>query len=181
MIDQGTDGLSRGLWLAPERRVAGINQRLFDSVPYTTNLGEWVRQTLGLASLSHLSYSSPTALDEIYDQATLWTPPPECGRQVISAYLQKWVQSPYNTHGVFLIPRILQRQWGRVARYVKEVGVYLPSSLPLCCRYESHLPFVLLHVPPHVLTLRRDRMELPPRAQPSGWHRHQAEAVRGLS
>ena len=34
MIIQGTDGLSRGLWLAPERRPEGINQTLFEPVPY---------------------------------------------------------------------------------------------------------------------------------------------------
>jgi hypothetical protein len=183
MIDQGTDGLSRGLWLAPERRVAGINQRLFDPVPYTAALGDWVCHTLHLPpqDLQHLSYECPTATDRIYNSITIWTPPPECARQVIGGYLRKWVQDPAHAHGIFLIPRILQRQWGRVARYVVEVGVYLPHALPPQCCYESHLPFVLLHIPPHKLTLRRDRMELPARSQPQGWHKHQAEAVRGLS
>jgi hypothetical protein len=183
MIDQGTDGLSRGLWLAPERRVDGINQRLFDAVPYTAALGKWVRRTLGLPiqTLSHQDYEDPTAMNHIYNRITIWTPPPECARQVIAAYLRKWVQAPENAHGIFLIPRILQRQWGRVARYVLEVGIFLTGSLPDYCRFDSHLPFVLLHIPPHRLTLRRDRMELPPRTQPQGWHKHQAEAVRGLS
>ncbi|HEY9814960.1 MAG TPA: hypothetical protein V6D20_04030, partial [Candidatus Obscuribacterales bacterium] len=35
MITQGTDGLSRGLWLAPSRRSPTINQELFLPVPYT--------------------------------------------------------------------------------------------------------------------------------------------------
>lgn len=183
MIDQGTDGLSRGLWLAPERRVAGINQRLFDSVPYTPALGRWACQELGLPAQVpyHCSYEHPESLGVIYDRVTVWTPPPECGRQVIAHYLRLWVQAPEASHGIFLIPRILQRQWGRVARYVVEKGVYLPGALPDSCRYTSHLPFVLLHIPPHTLSLRRDRMELPPRAQPKGWHKSQAETVRGLS
>jgi hypothetical protein len=120
-------------------------------------------------------------MEEIYNRITIWAPPPECGRQVIGAYLRKWVQDPANTQGIFLIPRILQRQWGRVARYVTEVGIYLSGALPDSCRFASHLPFVLLHIPPHRLALRRDRMELPARAQPPGWHRYQAEEVRGLS
>jgi hypothetical protein len=183
MIDQGTDGLSRGLYLAPERRVGGINQGLFQPVPYTTALGDWVCQTLQLPPqyLHHLSYECPTAMDHVYNRVTIWTPPPECARQVIGAYLRKWVQDPAHAHGIFLIPRILQRQWGRIARYVKEVGVYFSNALPPQCCFDSHLPFVLLHIPPHRLTLRRDRMELDARSQPRGWHKHQAEAVRGLS
>jgi hypothetical protein len=183
MIDQGTDGLSRGLWLAPERRVESINQRLFEAVPYTTALGSWACQTLGIPAhdLQHRSYDSPNSMEDIHRRVTIWTPPPECGRQVIAAYLRKWVQEPEHAHGIFLIPRILQRQWGRVARYVKEAGIYLTGALPENCRFDSHLPFVLLHIPPHRLALRRDRMELPPRTKPQGWHKHQAEQVRGLS
>ena len=41
MIEQGTDGLSRGLWHATERRHEGINQVLFEAVPYTPSLGIW--------------------------------------------------------------------------------------------------------------------------------------------
>lgn len=184
MIEQGTDGLSRGLWLAPERRVGGINQHLFDAVPYTEALGKWVRETLELPphqSLDHRDFTCPGSFENIYRRVTIWTPPPECARQVLAGYLRKWVQDPEHTHGIFLIPRILQRQWGRVARYVVEVGIYLTGSLPIYCRFHSHLPFVLLHIPPHRLTLRRDRMELPSRSQPQGWHKYQAETVRGLS
>jgi hypothetical protein len=183
MIDQGTDGLSRGLWLAPERRMDGINQRLFDPVPYTAALGDWVCSTLGLPpqALPHMSYDRPADMARIFWRTTLWTPPPECARQVIATYLRRWVQEPAHAHGIFLVPRILQRQWGRVARYVIEIGVYLPRALPPSCCYDSHLPFVLLHIPPHRPVLRRDRMELPAPAQPKGWHKHQAAAVRGLS
>jgi hypothetical protein len=92
-------------------------------------------------------------MEDIHRCVTIWTPPPECGRQVIAAYLRKWVQEPENAHGVFLIPRILQCQWGRVARYVKEAGIYLMGALTENCRFDSHLPFVLLHIPPHRASL----------------------------
>lgn len=183
MIYQGTDGQSRGLWMAPERRVAGMNQELFNPIVYSSKLGEWALEELNLPPqpLLHLSFQDPTANAKIRGRLTVWTPPPECGRQVIRTFLQSWVQSPGDTSGIFLIPRIMQRQWGRVAKYVQERGVYHAGLLPDPYRFHSHLPFVLLYVPQHLPVLRRDRMELPAPTQPKGWHKHQAEQVRGLS
>jgi hypothetical protein len=48
MIDQGSNGLSHGIWLASKQRVDGINQRLFDTVPYTPALAKWACQEVGL-------------------------------------------------------------------------------------------------------------------------------------
>jgi hypothetical protein len=183
MILQGTDGQSRGLWMAPERRIEGINQELFNPISYSPKLGEWALEELDLPPqpLLHLSFQDPQANSNIRGRLTIWTPPPECGRQVISTFLQSWVQSPRDTSGIFIIPRIMQRQWGRVAKYVQERGVYHAGLLPDPYRFQAHLPFVLLYVPPHTPIMRRDRMELPAPAQPKGWHKHQAEQVRGLS
>ena len=48
MIEQGTDGLSRGLWLTEERRSSNINQQLFQAVPYSPTLGRWACDFLRL-------------------------------------------------------------------------------------------------------------------------------------
>lgn len=151
MICQGTDGQSRGLWMAPERRAEGINQELFHPVAYSPQLGEWALEELGLPpqTLLHLDYMDPQATSQIRGRLTIWTPPPECGRQVIRTFICSWVQSPNNTSGIFLLPRIMQRQWGRVAKYVQERGVYHAGLLPDPYRFHAHLPFVLLYVPPH--------------------------------
>lgn len=184
MIIQGTDGQSRGLWMAPERRVEGINQHLFDPVPYTTALGLWAMAEVGFHDPNppeHLAYNRVGDYNQIQGRLTIWTPPPECGRLVLTSYLRSWVQSPMNSRAIFLLPRILQRQWGRVAKYIKERGVYHAGLLPPSCSFVSHLPFVLLFIAPHTHVRRKDRMELPAPAQPPGWHKHQAEQVRGLS
>ena len=183
MIEQGTDGLSRGLWHATERRHEGINQVLFEAVPYTPSLGIWAGNLLGYQG-TWPCYMPATALLDmsgITGRLTVWNPPPECARQVITCYLRRWVQTPTTSCAIFIIPRILQKRWGRIARYVEEVGVFQSNQLPPDCRFESHLPFVLLHVPIHRHVLRRDRMELPAKAQPQGWHKRQAEEVRRLS
>jgi hypothetical protein len=71
-------------------------------------------------------------------------PPPECGRQALTTYLRNWVQSPFNTSTIFILPHIIQQQWCHVACYIKEHRVYHSGFQPPECRFESHLPFVLL-------------------------------------
>ena len=183
MIDQGTDGLSRGLWLAPERRHEGINQTLFEPVPYSTSLGLWAAEQLGYQGTwpTHLDFSQVFDIRVVSGRLTIWTPPPECCRQLLAAYIHRWVQTPFNTCAIILVPRIIQRDWGRVARYVEERGVFISETLPASCRFVSNLPFVLLHIPRHRPVLRRDRMAMPAKAKPPKWHERQAEEVRGLS
>lgn len=185
MIEQGADAQSRGLWLAPERRPRGINQLLFNAVPFQDQFGAWLMSLVGQANqpYTHESYLHRTSMLDVLGRWTIWTPVPEGARQVIVAYLQSWVQASTTTGGIFVVPRILQKQWGRICRYVKEQGVFQAHMLPPSCAFPSHLPFVVLCVFPHVHTLRRPRMDR--RALPSGkgraWHLAQAKAVRGLS
>jgi hypothetical protein len=184
MIDQGTDGLSRGLWLAQERHPDGINQRLFNNVPATEGLLKWAMAEAGFAGhpFEYEDFLTTFSMSTISHRFTVWTPVPEGARQVIVSFLQRWVQSAQDTGAIFLVPRILQREWGRVCRYVEEIGVYQASKLPLGARFHSDLPFVLLCIRPHTLTLcKYSRME--PFAIPKGgqWHKEQADEVRRLS
>ena len=183
MIEQGSDGLSRGLWFAPERRPTGINQLLFNPVPYSQNLGRWALKQAGWPERPwlHLDFRTETSLERIQGRITIWTPPPECARQVLVGFLQKWVQTPMDSGALFLVPRILQLQWGRVCRYVQEIGVFQSNLLPQPYCFDSHLPFVLLMVAPHRHHLRPKRMERPPATKPARWHTNQAEEVRRLS
>ena len=183
MIGQGTDGLSRGMWLAQERREWGINQTLFEAVPYTASLGLWAATELGYQGCwpLHLHFPDVQDISVVTGRLTLWTPPPETVRQVITSYLKRWVQTPFDSCAIFLVPRILQRHWGRITRYVEERGVYQGELLPDPICFSSHLPFVVLHIPCHRPTLRENRMGKSPKASPKGWHQQQAEQVRGLS
>ena len=185
MIEQGADAQSRGLWLAPERRPRGINQLLFNAVPFEHSLGEWLMSLIGQAGqpYTHEVFLQRSSMMDILGRWTIWTPVPEGARQVIVAYLQSWVQAPTTTGGIFVIPRILQKQWGRICRYVQEQGVFQAHMLPPKCAFPSHLPFVVLCVFPHTPSLRRPRMGrlAPPKGKGRAWHLAQAKAVRGLS
>jgi len=116
MIKQGTDGLSRGLWVVPSRRPQGFNQALFEAVPYTEALGTWTASCMGSKKQpEHLDPTNPLTVDQGREALTIWNPPPECAQQTIAAFLFMWVQNPLNTKGLFLVPRILQRQWGQIS------------------------------------------------------------------
>lgn len=128
----------------------------------------------------HIDDCHSWAPRELRHQVTLWTPPPELARQAIVHYLLSWVQSPRDSSAIFLIPRILQREWGRVSKHVEEIGVYLPQLLPSPVAYSSLFPFVLLYIAPHTPVLGPPRMDKPPVPKPKNWHRAQAEEVRGL-
>jgi hypothetical protein len=76
-------------------------------------------------------------------------------------FLDIWVEAPTCTSGLFLIPRILQRDWGHLSRHVEEIATVRPSTLPPVCAYDTLIPFVLLYVRPHSRVLPPLRMELP--------------------
>ena len=183
MITQGTDGLSRGIWLAAERRAHGLNQSLFHPIPYSQELGLWAAGQCGYQGLwpSYLSFPEVQDWRCTLHRLTIWTPPPECGRQLLATYLRQWVQAPTTTSAIFLLPRILQREWSRVAKYIQEVGVFFGDLLPPDSRFTFALPFVVLHIPRHEHRLRPNRMDLPPKARPPRWHEQQAERVRELA
>ena len=181
MILQGTDGLSRGVWLAPERRMSEINQLVFEPVFMSPSLCEWASALVSARPGKPQDYATIGSFRHIQGCLTVWNPPPECARQVLGTYLRRWVQCFEDSEAVFLIPRILQKQWGHMSRYIREVGVFQSGLLPVSCRFVSHLPFVVLHIPVHSHSLRPRRMDQAPPAQPKGWHKRQAEEVCRLS
>ena len=83
----------------------------------------------------------------ILHQTTIWTPTPEVARQAIDCFLTYWVESPYDTSAIFLIPRVLQREWHFMSRHLQEIGVYHPTLLQAPASYPSLIPFCVLHCP----------------------------------
>jgi hypothetical protein len=130
----------------------------------------------------HIDSLDAWTFDNVKDQVSIWTPAPELARQALRFFLDSWVEAPWTTAGIFMIPRILQRDWAFISKHVREVAVVYPHDLPQNLRYASLIPLVLLYFPLYVRALPGDRLDQPAdRTMYEQWHAQQAEFVRGLS
>jgi hypothetical protein len=120
---------------------------------YNTDTTQWTWETIGKTT-------------------TIWTPSLEIGRQALAQFLDYWVENATETNAIFLIPQILQRDWGHLSKHIHKIGTFSPYSLPWSCRYNSLTPFCLLYCP------RWSQLPLPIGFE--RWHQAQAELVRGL-
>jgi hypothetical protein len=188
MIDQGTDGLSRGLRLTGggfKRPPRTETQRIFEGVPATANSISWAQQVIG-PYLQHnrcvfVESTTTWTHHQISGRATLWFPAPEWAHQLMDAVVNAWTEHPWNTEAFFLIPRVFQRDWGRTSKHIQDLGLHIATSIP---DYggNTEIPCVLLHLPCYIRSLPPlNRMDAFARPTGPKWHLEQAEYVRGLS
>jgi hypothetical protein len=187
MIVQGTDGLSRGMWIAPERLLrSSLDESMLtlEAVPFSPAFGEWLLKLVGYRPwkvYQHHTGISKWHWDTIFQQLSIWTPSPELGRQSLGHFMDCWVERAQETSIIFVIPHILQRDWGNLSKYILDIGTFYPTELPLECHFKSLIPFCVLHVPCFVRSLAPHRMEpTTPTSRYERWHQRQADYVRGL-
>jgi hypothetical protein len=187
MIHQGADGLSRGLWLSAERvRVSSLleSSTALNCFPFSFQRAEWALSQVGLApwtSYTHHNALDPWRFEDIHGKLSIWTPTPEIARQAITAFLDIWVEDAASTSAIFLIPRIIQRDWHHVSRHVIDIGTFYPDRLPRSALiYDSLIPFVILFVPRYERTLDRELESSSARSVYPTWIRDQVDSLRGL-
>jgi hypothetical protein len=187
MITQGTDGLSRGMWIAPERLFrSSLDESMLtlEAAPFSPAFGKWLLNLTGYHSKTpyhHHTGVSTWSWNTIFQKLSIWTPSPELGRQSLGHFMDCWVERAHETLGIFVIPRILQRDWGNISRHIYEIGTFCPTELPPECCFCSLIPFCILHIPCFVRSLPPSRLEPAPSSdRPEGWHKRQADYVRGL-
>ena len=189
MIQQGTDGLSRGIWgsdLHP-----GVDQReltasLFEPAREDLSLVVEYAKDLGLPTtgwvLSH--WETPLLGRELMHTLSAHFPPPELARQTIIFFLEAWVESPMDTGALFFVPRVVPAFWHGLSRHVREVGkIAADQLLP-----PPHLPIpvIILAVLPYTscLSLKTRYQGLDGHGDPSFprgyYHKWAADEVRGL-
>lgn len=190
MIDQGTDGLSRGIRLGGgrfKRSPGDETRRIFEAVPATWSTIAWAKRCIALSStcqhrsLSFMPSSEAWSFHQVNGRATLWFPAPEWAHQLLDAVVTAWTENPWNTEAFFVVPRVFQRDWGRVSKHIVELGHHAASTIP---DYgpDTDIPCIMLHLPCYVRSLPSPRwMDAPSRPTGGEWHRAQAEFVRGLS
>ena len=188
MIIQGTDGLSRGIWMSNLQERPGqreILKGIFAPVPMSFELAHWAAYHAGLPSAADITLCDwNTRLDflTIVNHCTLWCPPPETAAQLIYQLLTLYMEAPLTTSMLIVVPRILQRRWGRASRVVQEIGCYSQESVP----FANHgrplpIPIVLLYVPPHIRVCPDPHsVDKPSSSYLARWHKQEAENMRGL-
>ncbi len=194
MIRQGTDGLSRGIVMPSFARSNGVLPLLdiFRPAEPSAALLSWV---FSVAQVPHqlqtLDWLFREDLDDwsrtpLLHRFTLWCPSPQFGRQCILEALLAWVEAPFDSGHLFIIPRIMQRDFGRMAKFVKFIGVFW--DLPLS--FVPVVPFLVFYLPPfdrlqaYLEKTNSDftphRMESSPPARAPHWVRQQLEEMQWL-
>jgi hypothetical protein len=194
MIQQGTDGLSRGIWRSPLAIDHSFDLRLlFAPVPNTPDIFKWACTVAGIPAcdqhldqwtrqLDHSDWSD----DFLIQRWGFWTVRPSLGRQAMTAAVKAWVESPLDSQHLFILPRILQRSFGRVHKNIEFFGQHDPFPLPAFEAYLGLTPVLVFHLPKFRRQLSvtpcpdPDGMELPPLGRLPRWIARQVTHVRGL-
>lgn len=190
MIQHGADALSRGIWISPLQGLMDprrITQAVFDPLPFDAALTQfYVNQLPRLhhenRTWHHCNWQKVWNAHVVFDRLTVWFPPPELARQVLTFVLNSWAERPLTTSGLFFIPRTVPAFWRGVSRHLIELPSLLPHEVSLPFPPLLPIPVIVLYLPPHQRSLstkdRLARVTTPPNAR---WHREQAALLRGLS
>ena len=151
MIIQGTYELSRSV----DMQTLGSYKRnsliplLWRPAPATSDTLDWVLSVLP----PHWPTSTPWILHNdytewtrslIFCQSVLWCVSPNFARQAILQAFSVWVESPTSSGHIFIVPRLLQRDFGRLSKFVLYGGQFLDLPLP----FIPLVPFVVYYIPP---------------------------------
>ena len=113
-----------------------------------------------------------------------WTvhyPPPEAARQILTLYLEAWVESPWDSGALFFIPRVLMAFWHGLSKHVQELGTVPAAHLSPALLLP--IPVVVLTIPPFRPSLRPSPTRMDPVRVPfhvARTHHGAADALRSL-
>ena len=151
LIRQGTDGLSRGVAMQPlaSNLSNGLIPLLWRAAPASPSTLNWALDKLPLqlpnsTTWTYQSDFSDWSQSLMIHQSVLWCISPSFARQAILRALSTWVESPTTSCHIFLVPRLLQRDFGRLSKFVIFSGQYIDLPLP----FTPLVPFVLYFLPP---------------------------------
>jgi hypothetical protein len=171
MIQQGTDGLSRGIWMTSLQGLEDsrrLTQAVFDPVPYDPDLVTPYLQNLHdwgypCSNWRYCDWQQTWNPSRGFDRLSVWFPPPKVARQVISFVLETWVEKPITTLALFFIPRTVPAFWRGLSRHLIELDTIFPHLVPLCLPPLLPIPIIVLYLPAHLRSLpTQDRLAFAP-------------------
>ena len=113
----------------------------------------------------------------------LWCVSPGFGKQAILQALYTWVETPTTCGHIFIIPRVIQREFGRVSKFVLFHGQHTDLPLP----FTPVVPFLLFYIPPfdrHVIyqqNREKQQLDLSPSRPMPFWIRKEVDKLHRLS
>lgn len=184
MIQQGTDNLSRGVWMSPLDHMVdqhAYTKAIFDPLPYCSILvQQYVTKFCNQEAWYYQAWDQPWNATACFNRLTVWFPPPELAQQVITFMLETWVEKPLTTSALFFIPRILLSFWRGLSRHIIELDCIKPHITKLTCPPILSIPVIVLLLPRHIRTYPPDRVDQSTPSHITRWHREQATHMRGL-
>ena len=191
MITQGTDGLSRGVWMTPLQSLEdpySLTRSIFEPLPFDPDLVDHYLHQLPFLGMRpplgiwrHQDWSENWAPESFFDVCTAWFPPPEIARQAITFSLEIWAERPLTTSFIFFVPRVLPAFWYGLSRHIVELGTIYPHKTPLRFPLLVCIPIIVLYLSPYLCSLpTKDRLAKSPLPANATWHQQQAASVRRL-
>lgn len=188
MIQQGTDGLSRGVRATVLHELADqsrLTSAVFEPMVPDPILTTLLANDLGFQTWRLQPWNSVWNTRDLFDCLNVWFPPPEVARQALTFMLEAWVEQPLTTSAIFFVPRVIPAFWHGLSRYIQELPLLRPTEpwLPMQFPPRLPIPIVVLYLPAHVRTFpvpRVRRLEPSTDADEIRWHAEQAQHLRGL-
>ena len=185
LITQGTDGLSRGVWMSTLHDIMDstrLTQAIFDPAPFDPllvweYLPNWSHH---YQSWRHQTWNQQWTASLCMHQTTAWFPPPELASQLLTFILNTWVECPYTTEAILFVPRVMENAWRNLSRYVKEIGIIYPHKTPLRRPPTLPIPIVVLYILTHQRSLPPNRRLDKTSNSAPAWHTAQATIMRRL-
>ena len=185
MIQQGTDSLSRGIWVSPfhdSPNQQALTASIFEPVAPDFDLIRHLVDKYQLRTDWRICDWKITWTDyKILDNFTIWFPPPELSRPLLIYFLAHWSERPWSTQALFIVPRVLAGFWQGLSKHIMELCIVNPASHPLHRSPSLPIPLVVLYLAPHLRALpTHNRLDKPPPPKWAKPHQQAAEEVRGL-
>ena len=158
MIDQGTDNLSRGIWMSSlhsymdERALLAA---IFAPVTFDWSLLQLISSyvDIDLSNCIYYDWNSEWKERLCFHQTTVWAPPPKLGRQVITFLLNMWIEQLYSTAALIILPRTCGASYRGLSRYIQHKGTIYPSKTLLLYPPILPIPIEVFYIAPHTASL----------------------------
>ena len=121
-----------------------------EAVPFSMTFVHWLLPQVGCPNWTlhhHHTGISNWNWSAVVQQLSMWTPSPELGRQSLGHLVDCWLERAHETAAAFMIPHIMQQDWGIISKHIFGTGTFCPTELPLSCCFSLLIPFCVLCIP----------------------------------